>query len=111
RAGEFPVTIGRPVGDDQGIHVRHGLQVVDERAHEARDGLVEIGAHRRDRVETLLSQAPQSLDLRALAHPVSILRRPLAQTVQVLSWKALFRQAVRAESSTSSGLKAVTPGI
>jgi len=34
-----------------------------------------------------------------------------AQTVQVLSWKAPARQAASAESSTSSGLKAVTPSI
>ena len=40
-------------------------------------------------------------------------RRPRLppQTVQVLSWNAPARQAASAESSTSSGLKALTPSI
>ena len=72
---ELRVALGRAVGDDQGVQVGHRRQVVDERAHEADHGLVEVGADRGDRVEALLSQPPPSQDVVALAHRRAV-RRP-----------------------------------
>src|SRR6476620_5652695 len=82
----------------------HVGELVRDGADDRQVLLVDRGADHHGRVDQRLC-APPCRDGVLATHG------PDAQTVQVLSWKALSRHAVRAASRTSSGWNGLTPLI
>ena len=82
-----------------------------ERAHQADDETRRDPAGRWRPGRGVPLPVATAAGSRRARSPARVRPTVVAQTVQVLSWKALFLHAVSAESSTSSGLNAVTPGI
>ena len=82
----------------------HVAQLVGDRADDRHVLLVDRGVDHHRRVDPRLG-APPRRDGVLAPHEQA------AQTVQVLSWKALSRHAVSAASRTSSGWNGLTPSI
>src|SRR5262245_4479264 len=106
RRGHTPDRLGPELGllapdPDEVVLAPHSAELVGHRSHDPDVLLVQGRVDHHGRVDPRLGAAPRRDRGIALA----------AQSVQVLSWNALSRHAVRAASSTSSGWKGLTPSI